>query len=205
MEKIFLGWTSFKTRILDKALVRFIERDEFYKIYIGDFETSIAKDAGAEQIDFEANYKVASNKSTIETVLVASSPAFGAKSFIVNGVVKSLFARFTGIQYAITTGANVLEYTATFPWVKIIGLEVVNCEALDTVSLKVYDTAAGTYSGVPNYMLNQFSFSLNLAKDYYIKMSQFDADLYQGMLIKFDYNSISAKTIGVNLLINEVK
>jgi len=71
--------------------------------------------------------------------------------------------------------------------------------------MKVYDTATGTYSGVPNYMLNQFAYSVNIAKDYYVRLSQFDADLYTGMIIQFTYNSVSDKTIGFNLIMNEVK
>jgi hypothetical protein len=67
------------------------------------------------------------------------------------------------------------------------------------------DSSAGTYSGYPNFKLNQFGFSANLGKDYYQQNTNYDADLYQGMQLKFTYNSKSAKTIGINFNLNEVK
>lgn len=138
-------------------------------------------------------------------VIVQSSPAFGAKTFLANGVTKKLYARNTGVQQALTAGSNVISYTLTYPWVKIIGVEVINAEALDYVDLKVKDTAAGTYSGVPNYTLNQFAYAHNVPKDYYIRMAQFDADIYVGMVLEITYYSISAKTVGINWIMNEVK
>jgi hypothetical protein len=138
-------------------------------------------------------------------VSINSQPPFGSKSILVNGVTKKLFARFTGQQYTVAIGVNTLTYTATYAWAKLLGVEVVNCEALDTTDFKVYDTAQGTYSGTPNALLNQFSYALNLPKDYYQRMAQFDADIYAGMVIQITYTSISAKTIGLNLFLNEVK
>lgn len=137
--------------------------------------------------------------------VINSQPAYGSKTFISNGQVKKLFARFSGIQVGLEIGTNEISYTVPFAWAKIIGIEVVGCENLDTASLKVYDSATGTYSGVPDILLNQFCFDINLPKDFYSRMAQFDADVYQGMIIKIDYNSKSAKTVGINFLINEVK
>jgi len=76
---------------------------------------------------------------------------------------------------------------------------------LDTAELRVYDNASGTYSGFPNALLNQFGYTLNMAKDYYARTSPFDADLYQGMVLKLTYVSISNKRIGINIIMNEVK
>lgn len=140
-------------------------------------------------------------KTSVQTI-----PAFGAKTFIhTDGTLKKLYARNTGIQQVLAVGANTISYTLTYPWVKIIGVEVINAEALDYVDLKVKDTAAGTYSGVANYVLNQFAYSHNIPKDYYIRMAQFDADIYVGMVIEISYHSVSAKTVGINLIMNEVK
>lgn len=138
-------------------------------------------------------------------VVVSSSPAFASKTLIVNGVTKKLYARNTGIQASVVQGTNTITYTATYTWTKLLGVEAVNCEALDTVDFKVYDTAQGTYSGYANALLNQFSYTLNLPKDFYQKLSQFDADLYAGMVIQITYVSQSAKIVGLNLLMNEVK
>jgi hypothetical protein len=138
-------------------------------------------------------------------VNVESTPFIGSKTIAIAGVTKKLFARHVGIQQALTAGANEITYTGTFAWTKLVGLEVVNSEALDIVDLKVYDNDAGSFSGVPNLMLNQFGFSVNMPKDFYIRMAQFDADFYATMVIKISYNSVSAKTIGINFLMNEVK
>lgn len=138
-------------------------------------------------------------------ITITATPPYSSKSIVVAGATKKLYARNTGIQSAVVAGSNTFNYTATYAWAKLLGVEALNCEALDTVDFKVYDTAAGTYSGFPNAFLNQFAYALNLPKDFYQKMSQFDADLYAGMIIKITYVSQSAKTVGINLLMNEVK
>jgi hypothetical protein len=140
------------------------------------------------------------------SVNVGSSPAFTAKTvFAPDGSIKKLFARNTGFQSPVSVGTNTITYTATIPWAKITGVEVINCEALDTVNFKVMDSTTGSYSTIPNYMLNQFGFTVNLPKDFYQRVSQFDADLYIGMVLRIEYTSVSAKTVGFNLIMNEVK
>lgn len=144
-------------------------------------------------------------QNTAQPVSVQAAPPYGSKTITVSGATKKLYARNVGIQQALSAGSNTITYTASYAWVKMLGVEAINCEALDTVSFKVYDNASGTYSGYPNLLLNQFSFSLNLPKDYYLRMANFDADVYAGMVIKVEYTSVSAKTVGLNFLFNEVK
>lgn len=137
---------------------------------------------------------------------VRARSSYGAKTItLVDGTIKKLYARNTGLRFALESGSNELTYTATYPWVKLLGVECCWCEAGDYVDFKVYDNAAGTYSGVPNLLLNQFAFTLNLPKDFYRRESRFDADVYAGMVIKMTYQSASAKTIGLNLQMDEVK
>lgn len=139
-------------------------------------------------------------------VNIGATPSFTSKTITTSdGSIKKLHARNTGFQQALIVGTNVFSYTAIYPWVKMIGVEIINCEALDIGEFKVFDTPAGTYSGVPNLLLNQFGYTLNLPKDFYSRSSPFDADLYQGMKLEFTYVSISAKTIGINMIMNEVK
>lgn len=140
-------------------------------------------------------------QNQIQSVNISTIPSFSAK----NVGTKKLFARNTGMQETLTAGSNIVTFPITFPWVKITGMEIVGCEALDTVSMRVFDTATGTYSAVPNYMLNQFGFTINLPAGYYERTSTFDADLYQGMTIQLTYTSASAKRIGVNFIIVEMK
>lgn len=202
-------WSQLKQFITNNSLAySWRQDDNSYTITAANWQTIIpfSNPLSSEQYDFETNYKSVNSISPLGVVNVQSAPAFGAKTIIVAGQLKRLFARFTGFQSSVSLGANTITYTATYPWAKMIGIEVVNCDQLDTADLKIYDTAGGTYSGVPNALLNQFSYSLNLPADYYLKMAQFDADLYAGMVIKITYNSVAVlpKTVGINLLLNEV-
>lgn len=139
-------------------------------------------------------------------VSVLSIPSFSAKTLTLsNGTVKKIFARNTGFRQELTSGTNTISYSLTYQWCKIIGVEVVGAETGDYCDFEVYDNSLGTYSGYPNLKLNQFAYTVNIPKDYYIRLSQFDADIYQGMVIKVTYYSISNKTVGINLIMNEIK
>ena len=136
---------------------------------------------------------------------IITQPPFGNKNIVINGVTKKLFARYTGFQYTLVAGVNNITWTCPYAWAKMLGVETINCEALDTVDFKVFDNAQGSYSDIPNLLLNQFGFAVNLPKDYYLRMANFDADIYAGMMIGVTYTSVSAKTIGINLIVDEVK
>ena len=85
------------------------------------------------------------------------------------------------------------------------GIEVINGEIGDTMSLTVLDDEYGTVSTIPDYPLNQFGFDVNVAKDFYRWLSKYDADLFAGLQIKIDYNSASAKTVYFNYSLHELK
>lgn len=139
-------------------------------------------------------------------VIVQQSPPYGAKTVTLSdGSTRKLFARNTGQQYSCAIGENNLDYTATYPWVKVLGVEVVGCENGDHADFLVYDTPTGTYSGYPNVLLNQFAYDVNMPNGFYERVSRFDADLYAGMKIRIIYHSVSAKTIGINYIMDEVK
>lgn len=161
---------------------------------------------GPDQTDFETNFKAKGNMSPLQNSTVQSQPPYGAKTIVVNGVTHKLFARFTGIKATVNNGENTITYVATYPWAKMIGIEVINCTALDTADLLVYDTPQGTYSGTPNALLNQFSFAMNLPQGFYERMAQFDADVYAGMVIEINYVSVATEpnTVGINFLLNQV-
>lgn len=140
------------------------------------------------------------------SISISSQPAFRAKTLVVNGVTKNLYKRFVGAQFTLEQGVNTFTWTqASFPWCKFLGIEVIGGETGDVADLYVLDTATGTFSGVPNYTLNKFGYSANVAPGFYHHSSEYDADIYQGLQIKFVYTSISAKTIGINFDMNEVK
>lgn len=145
------------------------------------------------------------SQNSIQLVSVEIANPFASKTININGVVKKLYKREHGIQQALTQGANTILFTIPYPWVKIIGVEIMYGEKLDTVDLMILDSTTGTYSGVPNLKLNQFGFTVNVAIDEYEEESAYDADLYLGMQIKIVYNSQSAKTVGINFNLNEMK
>ena len=130
---------------------------------------------------------------------------FDAKTIQTESGEKALFKRGHGIKSACVVGNNEIIFVIPYAWVKITAIEVVNGSIGDTVSLYVLDTTIGNYSTIPNFVLNQFAFDLNVAEKFYSKKSEYDADLYLGMQVKVVYNSIDSKTIGLNFDLNEVK
>lgn len=207
-----VSWSDFKAFVQSRSLsIQWVVAGDNYFLKAFDsyfsMECLIPKDPSfsTETLDFETNFKATGNVKPSQFVSVQTRTAFEAKTILVNGVVKKLFARHTGKQFVVIIGSNELYYTVNFPWLKITGVECVGAETLDTAELRVYDTTTGTYSGVPNLMLNQFGFTLNMAKDFYARNAHFDADIYTGMIIKVTYVSISNKTIGINFIIDEVK
>ena len=118
---------------------------------------------------------------------------------------KKLYKRMHGITYACSTGDNTVEFAIPYAHVKMIGTEIINGEAGDYCDFKVLDDAEGTYSQVPNAVMNQFGYAVNIAKDSHEEKCVYDADLYVGMRIQLTYNSASAKTVGFNFDLNEVK
>jgi len=149
----------------------------------------------ADKADWQSAYQSNSNKS-IDRSLPFSAKTIGSKK---------LYKRVVGAQYAVPVGTTTLEYVIPYAWVKINVIECVGGEVGDYCSFSIKDTPTGTYTGVPNYLLNQFGYTTNIAPGFYERTSEFDADLYTGMRIVLDYTSLSAKTIGINYILNELK
>jgi hypothetical protein len=205
-----LDWATFKTFITTRALaIQYIDVNGYYylKCFDGPFSLSckISKDAGADVTEFEASYKPTGNTSPLQATYYYP---YSAKKFITSsGLVKNLYTRNVGTQNTVVNGANTINYTATFAWCKMIGMEAINGLAGDYASMYVYDTPAGTYSGTPNLLLNRYGYDLNIAPGYYEKKSQFDADVYVGMILRVIYTSVTtdSRFLGINFLMNEVK
>jgi hypothetical protein len=68
-----LSWSEFKSKVVNKKSVRYVDRDSFYLISYGNggaqFQTSILKDSGSDQNDFETNYKDLANSIIIDEVV----------------------------------------------------------------------------------------------------------------------------------------
>lgn len=90
---------------------------------------------------------------------------------------------------------------------KVDELEIVNCSGNDCLDLLIKDDANGTYSGIPNKILNQFGFDVCLSDLYYSDSSQYDAELMLGMKIEviFKNKDADSKNIGINFTLHEMK
>lgn len=204
-----VGWSDMKTFLDQRKLIcQWISLNNSYRIFANDSGFTLGcvlpqdGSASADVTDFETNYKPGGNKSPAQSLTVGSSPPFASKTW----GLKSLFKRITGQKFSLVVGSNNnLIYLATFPQIKFTGIEIVNGEIGDTVSLYVLDTATGTYSTFPNAVLNQFGYAVNVAERFSAHKSEFDADIYAGMQIKVVYTSMSVKTIGLNYIMNELK
>lgn len=77
---IELSWTDFKTTVgTNKTRIRYVDRDTFYLLkFIDDtssiFTTSILKDSGNDQTDFENNYQSLANTSYLAPQDTDGSP-----------------------------------------------------------------------------------------------------------------------------------
>lgn len=207
MKNMQVDWLEFKQFVDDRGLsVQWIDWkgsywlrafDSFFSIEcVLKKQDPIPQGSGLE--DFVNNYKNNGNKKLDEPVKQSS---FTAKEE--NG--KKLFTRSHGAKYNLTQGLNHLEFAVPYVHVKFNAIEIINCEKLDSISLKILDTNEGLISGVSNFELNQFGDTVYLPDNFYVRESQYDAELYGGMIIKIEYNSQVAKEIAVNFLLHELK
>lgn len=134
-------------------------------------------------------------------LMITEQPAFAAKTI----GDKSLFSRVAGKKFTVAVGSNNLLYTVPYATMKFNGIELLGCDLGDSVDLFVLDSIAGTYTGVPDYVLNQFGYTVYTSANYYERHSNYDADLYAGMQIKIIYTSVSAKDVYVNYVLHELK
>ena len=118
---------------------------------------------------------------------------------------KSLFARTQGESFELIVGINVLNFIVPWPQVKFDEIEIIGGEKGDKVTLKILDDVAGSYSGASYQELNEFGKNVKISKDFYKRKSNYDADLYAGMVVELKYTSVSVKTLDVNYVIHEVK
>lgn len=137
----------------------------------------------------------------VKDVSVQAQPSFTSKKV----GTKSLFIRATGKVFPVVVGLNVLDFVITYNVMKFNGLQIVNGKVGETVNLKVLDTPAGLISGVPNYMLNQFGFDVNLLDGEFIRESRYDADVFKDMVVRVELTAIEARDFRVNYSLHEVK
>lgn len=126
---------------------------------------------------------------------------------------KDLYKRIHGDSFSLSTGGtNQLDFVIPYNHCKVEGIEILNGAPSDSLSMYVLDADGNPYSGLDvgtygdNVMLNQFAFNVHPRKDFYSHRSQYDADVFIGMILRIVYNnSGSPKTVYMNYNLNEVK
>jgi len=198
---IALPWDKFKeilaTDILNSQVVSKVDT---YEVSCGLYACSIRKKSLAA-IEFDSNFlQLILNKVSVQTI----SPFVSKK--LPDG--KKLYRRKHGkISTVSGNEEKVIDFVVPYPAVKINKVEIINAGMLDIVDFKILDTDTGGYSGVPNYVLNQFGFDVVISDWFYFDESDYDADLYLGMVIRVIYKNKTndIKNIGINYTLHEVK
>lgn len=208
MKTIYLNWADFKSNVDSRELkVQYYLTDITYNILAFDgqlcFETKIEKEdtPTADQLDFETNYLPNSNKkinNPLQNNPFSSKTVEGGK----------LYRRKHGTRATIPgNSTQSIKFTVPYTVAKVDEVEIINCSGVDTVDLNILDSATGTYTTIPNYLLNQFGFDVNVSDIYFTDTSNYDAELNIGMQIEILYtnNEADSKSIGINFVLHEVK
>jgi hypothetical protein len=211
-------WTEFKSYIQDtnlKWLYVLESNGTNYSVYLsyqGFILKSYLRNGTNDYTDFNDNWKSLGNTKITHTdssgteVVVAKVEPF-ANKVLPDG--KKLYKRIHGMakQTISASGSHEFDFVVPYPHVKMTAVEIIGSNGDCTATLKVTDDDSGTYSTIPNYLLNQFGFDANVPKDFYRSQSQFDADLYYGMhlLVNISNNNASSVDVSINIELDEVK
>jgi len=135
-----------------------------------------------------------------------------AKKILSNG--KKLYRRKHGVRKnCLASSDTFIDIIVPYVQCKIDEVEIINCSGNDNVDFLILDTGTNTYSQAPvaavgaNYILNQFGFNVAVSDLFYSDSSNYDADLYQGMIVRVIYKNTESqdKNIGINFVLHEVK
>ena len=120
---------------------------------------------------------------------------------------RKLKRRTNGITFTIPAEDSItVSYIVPYGQAKMNEVEVLWAPEGVTAQMNVKDTSAGTYSTIPNRILDSFGNAVNIAKDYWKGRSEYDADVYIGMVLEFVITNSSnvSKTVGINMVLHEV-
>lgn len=201
MLKVELSFSDYETEVTSKGL-KHISYTKAAQTYLVAFDGPMAYTCRLDQDDkaaFDngigqyANAKVG-NYSYLEPF---------ASKVLSNG--NKIYRRNTGYSYDVAIGANTFDVVVPYAKCKINLMEIINCKIGESLNLSVVDNAHGTFSGYPNATLDQFGDNVFLQNEYYVSKSEYDATLYQSMIVRIVYNATEAKKVYFNIPWHEVK
>ena len=134
---------------------------------------------------------------------VASAP-FAAK-VLSDG--RKLFKRVHGVFGNVPANSTAdIDFIVPYTQAKINGLEILGASHGDSANFLVLDSAMGMITTVPFYQLNQFGFDVCMRKDFHVEESQYDADVYGGMVLRLQFTNSTNdnKSVGANFILHEL-
>jgi hypothetical protein len=212
MIKIHLNYTDWKSNVTTKKLehYNYIMSDRRYLLAVdGQLVFMHQLDQDDEQ-DYVDNFESSSNKKMGNFY---QREPFATK-FLKTG--EMLFRRKHGKKVTIPANdKKVVTFEVPYTKCKINKLEVIDANKRDRVDLKVRDSVMGIAQlgmGVPpaaveaNKLLNQFGFDVVVCDLLYSDKSDYDADLYQGMIVEITYynDTPDDKEVGFNIIFHEL-
>ena len=146
------------------------------------------------------------NRDSLGNAIIITCQEPFSEKVLANG--KKLFRRKHGMRLICTKEASTnFDFVVPYSLAKIDQIEIVDGQSGDCVDFKVYDTPTGTISTVPNYMLNQFGFDVELPSGFYHDKSNYDADVIQDMKIQVVYKNkdlIDDISVGINIVYHQL-
>jgi hypothetical protein len=118
-----------------------------------------------------------------------------------------LFKRKHGYSFEVEANSLVkYEIKIPYKFCKLDKVEIIGCSMGDSVSFKILDDDAGTYTTIPKQQINQYGFNVKLNDKYYEDQCKYEANLLEGLYILVEYqeNNNASKTIYLNLDLHEV-
>jgi len=167
-----------------------------YKLYAGNRGIVFYCDLDLDDVaDYETNYKPQANTVSPET---NENDAFASKQG----------HSFRGMGFsgnALKNASTVIALTVDNTY-DLSGVEILNGALGDKVQMKVVDDALGTYSTIPNYVLDQFGINWNIRPNF-VKDLPYTARVYLGMKVEFHYTNsdiLNDRMIYINLDLHRV-
>lgn len=190
-------------QISDNLLPEYSSDDQL----IADLASGIVKMSsnGSSALSGSGSVHVDFLKNMTPPNIAASNYPFASK-ILPNG--RKIFTRIHGVVASVQNAPDNIDFVVPYPECKITGIEIVGGKLGDKANFKVLDTDAGTITGVPNYLLNQFGFNVNVAPDSYEYISKYDADLIQNLRLRVEYDAtdeLLPRNVYINFILHEIK